>query len=111
MFKIQIKNIQIPMYLGIYEWEKNHLRNVTVSLTLYCDENSQQQRLCYDEICQHLAQYHYQSFALIENLIDIIGEDLLSNFTAIDSMIVKIKKGLALRGSPTKISIEKKFSK
>ena len=91
--------------------KKNHLRNITLSLRLDCAEESEQQRLCYDEICQYLGQYHYQRFALIENLIDAIGSDLLNNFISIDSMVIKVKKGLALRGSPTKISIQKKFSR
>lgn len=111
MFTIRIKNITIPMYLGIYEWEKIHLRNVIISLTLKYKKKHIQNTICYDAICQYLEKYHYKNFDLIENLIDTIGNDLLKNTPTIDKLQVKIKKGVILRGQPENLSISKKFQK
>jgi FolB domain-containing protein len=111
VFKIKIKNIEIPMYLGIYDWEKTHLRTISVSLILHTSSSDKNTKICYDEICQYLIKYHYKKFGLIEDLLNTIATDLLTEFPSINKTKVEVKKGLTLRGLPNKISIEQTIQK
>lgn len=109
MFTIQIKNLTIPIYLGIYEWEKTHLRDIKLTLTGQILEESDQQSVCYEKLCRDISQYHYQRFTLIEELIEDIANMLLQKNHAIKHLKIKIKKGVVLRGLPTEVSIRKTF--
>lgn len=75
MIEIEIKSVTIPMFLGIYEYEKTLERDVIFDLKFNCNinilpRNDIYNLLNYDLVIKQLTHYFYKAhYDLIEDVI------------------------------------------
>ena len=75
MIEVEIKSLKIPMFLGIYEYEKTLKREVIFDLNLTCNlelsnVNNISDTLDYDFLITRITNhFQYKNFNLIEDVL------------------------------------------
>lgn len=97
MIKIEIKSLKIPMFLGIYDYEKTLERDVVFDLNLSCNLqlsslNNISNTLDYDFLIKYVTNhFQHKAFHLIEDVMyEVIS--LIKSLTIIQSGEIKITK-------------------
>ena len=105
MDKVFIKDLEVETVIGIYDWEREVRQLISISLEIDFDltkagkTDKIEDSLNYKKISKRVIKLaETLKSKLIENLAQKIADTILNEFT-VSSIVVKVEKPGALRGS------------
>ena len=105
MDKVFIKELEVETIIGIYDWEREVRQLISISLEIDFDltkaakTDKIEDTLNYKKISKRVIKLaETLKSKLIENLAQKIADTILNEF-AVSSIVVKVEKPGALRGS------------
>ncbi len=115
MDKVIVEGLRVDAVIGVFDWERQILQPVLVDLELGCDISRAAQTdhiddaVNYKAVCDEVSQLIINTKAqLIERLAELIAQQILSQYQAVQQIKVTVRKPTAITNTTAVgISIER----
>ncbi len=105
--EVNLYGIKIPLFIGILDWEKQHVQTVELDLSIRIENLMVEQEpvVDYDDLTQSLCQaFAQQKIELIESLAEQVAQFIKQRY-AVLSVQVRVKKAVVIAGSPNTVEV------
>lgn len=106
MDKVLIEGLRVNAVIGVFEWERQIEQPVLIDLVMSVDTRAAalsddiQDAVNYALVAEQVAQLTKSlKSQLLETLANKMAEMILSNFSTVQTVQVKVKKPLAVKGA------------
>lgn len=106
MDKVLIEGLRVNAVIGVFEWERQIEQPVLIDLVMSVDTRAAalsddiQDAVNYALVAEQVAELTKSlKSQLLETLANKMAEMILSNFSAVQTVQVKVKKPLAVKGA------------
>ena len=106
MDKVLIEGLRVNAVIGVFEWERQIEQPVLIDLVMSVDTRAAalsddiQDAVNYALVAEQVAELTKSlKPQLLETLANKMAEMILSNFSAVQTVQVKVKKPLAVKGA------------